>query len=111
MGKLRFFMADTRSEREPRSLHNIGAAKIMRDRQRLALLDFLRRPGGQKFVVTPCVLGLRRRDLAGPSAVARLRCNGWEGYPASMHELLATIASKVSRTWCSCRATNTFPAT
>ena len=90
-GRLRFFMADTRSEREARSLHNIGTAKIMRDRQRLALLDFLRRPGGHKFVVTPCMLGLRRRDLVGPNAVARLRCDGWEGYPASMHELLATI--------------------
>ncbi|NHZ94211.1 alpha/beta fold hydrolase [Massilia sp. CCM 8734] len=88
----RFFMADTRSEREARSLRNLRAARIMGKAQMDALkLWLLEAHEGPRFVVTSSMLGLRRRALLGAGEVARLRCDGWEGYPASMAELLAHI--------------------
>jgi cholesterol oxidase len=95
---LDFFMADTRTERENRSVKNIGTAKIMLDEQMAALLAWLERPHtGPKFVVTSAALGLRRREITGAHDVARLRCDGWEGYPASMQRLLAHICAKQIR--------------
>jgi hypothetical protein len=89
---LHFFMADTRSERQARSLHDIGAAQIMHPAQMQALLTWLRQKhGGPRFIVTASAMGLRRRDLVGAGEAARLRSDSWEGFPASMHALLATI--------------------
>ena len=91
-GRVKFFMCDTRTERENRSLGNIGKARIINEKQRKALESWLlREPTSPKFVVSPSVLGLRRRDLVNAGDAARLYCDGWEGYPASMQRLLFFI--------------------
>lgn len=88
----RFFMADTRTERDARSLGNVDTARIMSEKQMRALEAWLLEPHqGPKFVVTSSMLGLRRRALLGAGTVARLRCDGWDGYPASTARLLAHI--------------------
>lgn len=89
---LPFFMGDTRTEREPRSLTNIDTATIMSEVQMTALLDWLQKDtSGPRFVVTPSMIGPRKRAQACASDVARLRCDGWDGYPASLNRLLGTI--------------------
>jgi cholesterol oxidase len=91
IGKLNFFMGDTRSERDNRAVSNIDKAAIMSEEQMSALLTWLKDCEGPKFLVTPSVLGLRRRDLVDAGPAACLTCDGWQGYPASMQRLLAFI--------------------
>lgn len=89
---LDFFMGDTRSERQARSLNNIGSAEIMSDGQMTKLLAWLQQERqGPRFVVTPSMIGPRKRAQAGASEAGRLRCDGWDAYPASLHKLLGAI--------------------
>ena len=91
---LPFFMCDTRTGRQPRSLKRIAEAHIMHEEQMSELIAWLGRPHeGPRFIVSPSVIGLRRRALANATAddPARLHCDGWEGYPASLYRLLGAV--------------------
>lgn len=101
---LSFFLADTRTERHARNAATICAARIMSEAQFSALLAWLDEqhradladPDGgvrPKFVLTPSILLPRKLVLAEAGHPgAALRSDAWDGYPASLHALLAHIA-------------------
>lgn len=99
-GGIPFFVADTRTEREARTPSNFDRARIMSERQFGALLDWLdaqhrSRPAGRPiFIVTPSILTPHRLGLGdGPGPGRRLRSDAWDGYPESLHRLLAHITA------------------
>jgi len=85
---LSFFLADTRTDRQPRTVLNWREAKIMSDDQYGELREWIKAPAdGPKFVLTASALLPRRLSVSEHCARA-LHSEGWEGYPASMHRLL-----------------------
>ncbi len=92
----RFFMADTRTERTARNVRLLSGARIMGSEQRDALRTWLEKDANRtipKVIATPSILLPRRRWARGHEANA-LRSDAWDGYRASLHELLAFIARK-----------------
>ncbi len=98
-----FFFGDTRTERTarcPKTLFDADQARIMSKQQMRALTDMLLAaqyawPDGarrHKFVATPSIL-LPRRLTTQECAASALRSDAWDGYPASLHALLAFIAN------------------
>lgn len=101
VGDFPFFMADTRTERQPRCAERIEEARIMSKSQFDSLLGWLEwhqnGPHGDipKFVASPaCFLPRHRRAAQNRHPASALRSDGWDGYPASFHELLGHIAEK-----------------
>jgi hypothetical protein len=93
-----FFVADTRTEREPRDAAGIAAARIMSERQLEALLGWLSaRKASEvpKFIACPALpLPRRRRATQHGHPASALRSDAWDGYPASLGRLLAHIAAE-----------------
>jgi len=97
---VQFFMADTRSERGPRTLTTAADASIMGDDQWIALTRWLEQqrdaPAGKPcFIVTSSILAPLRlggRAAADDDGIAGLRSDAWEGYPASRNRLLGLIS-------------------
>jgi len=89
-----FFIADTRTEREPRTLRTLMTAHIMSLAQRQALDAWLdAHQGMPRFIVSAAVL--LPRKLAVTEHVANvLQSEGWDGYPASFDWLLGTLWDK-----------------
>ncbi len=90
-----FFMADTRTERDPRTVCEIDRASIMRQAQWARLRAFLCTPPFDKprFVASPSILLPRHRRAIEPDARASaLHSDGWDGYPASLYGLLTLLA-------------------
>jgi phosphodiesterase/alkaline phosphatase D-like protein len=92
-----FFLADTRTERfvpplvEPRRVDNWHRARIMGPEQWTALQDFLvEHRDTVSFVASPAMLLPRTLGLDREPSLA-LSCDGWDGFPASMHALLALL--------------------
>jgi hypothetical protein len=92
-----FFLADTRTERgvgphvEPRRVDNWRQARIMREPQWCALRAFLLKHRDRvAFVASPAMLLPRTLGLQDEPSLA-LSCDGWDGFPASMHALLALL--------------------
>ncbi len=89
---LPFFLADARTEREPRTADNWDTARIMRPRQFNKLRRWLVSPRYQskpKFVMTASAL-LPRRLAMNQSAYA-LASDAWDGYPLSRAALLKFV--------------------
>ncbi|MFB9243066.1 alkaline phosphatase D family protein [Massilia antarctica] len=92
-----FFIADTRTERMPRSAATAASDSIMSERQFTRLLDWLlvqhrADPERPKFIASPSILVPRRlRAVHGGPGAHCLRSDAWDGYPASMQRLLAHI--------------------
>lgn len=93
-----FFMADTRTERSPRTAKNVEAAEIMSETQFKALLEWLDVHAEMdlpKFIASPAILLPRRlRATLGSHPASALRSDAWDGYPRSLHRLLAHIADR-----------------
>ncbi|RZL97862.1 MAG: hypothetical protein EOP73_23740, partial [Variovorax sp.] len=93
---VRFFMADTRTERQGRKarfdpLDPSTGPRIMGVAQEGALLAWLRQPRDRPaFVVSPSML-LPRRRASARSVRGALHSDAWDGYPRSLHALLAAI--------------------
>jgi hypothetical protein len=92
---VRFFMADTRTERAGRKARfdplADDAPRIMGALQEEALLAWLRQPRDRPaFVVSPSML-LPRRRTSARGARGALHSDAWDGYPRSLHALLAAI--------------------
>ena len=101
---LPFFLGDTRTERDGRTVENVSrpdaygrtvqhwsSARIVGDAQFKALCDWLVAPGNAalpKFVATPSALLPRRLAVARDPACA-LHSDAWDGYPRSLHDLLS----------------------
>ena len=97
-GGLPFYMADTRTGRAARTPANIDTATIMPEDQFKRMTDWLSEqnaaaPDAPKFLAAPSIVAPGRLGPPenAPSA-HRLRYDGWAGYPASLHRLLAYIA-------------------
>lgn len=86
-----FFYGDARSEREPRRADDLAQRRLMGAAQWQALGDWLRRSGGRPhFVATSSMLLPRKLATAG-QPLAALHSDAWDGYPASLHGLLAHL--------------------
>jgi phosphodiesterase/alkaline phosphatase D-like protein len=91
-GPVKFFMADTRTERCPRNVRLLDAARIMKNDQRDALYAWLQEHSARpKVVASPSILLPRRRWARGHKASA-LRSDAWDAYPSSLYGLLAHVA-------------------
>lgn len=94
--RIPFFMADTRTERMPRTVRTIESACIMRPTQFGALLKWLdayKKSNVPKFVASPaCFLPRHARAKQNDCMASALRSDAWDGYPGSFHPLLAYIA-------------------
>jgi cholesterol oxidase len=93
-----FFIADTRTERKARSAQSIEDARIMSDSQFEDLLAWLGRPRQTdvpKFVASPaCLLPRALRTRQNGHCASALRSDAWDGYPGSLHRLLAYIVEQ-----------------
>lgn len=88
---LPFFLGDTRTEREGRTTGNWRSANIMGKTQFGELCEWMVNrdyAALPKFVVTSSTLLPRRLAVARDPACA-LHSDAWDGYPSSLHELLA----------------------
>ncbi|MDT9000009.1 alkaline phosphatase D family protein [Paucibacter sp. APW11] len=92
-----FFVADARSERQWRHLEVLDSAHIMGAAQRQALRHWLRdRAERPRFVMSGSMLLPRRMSVREQPAMA-LRSDAWDGYPASLHALLAMLWAEQAR--------------
>lgn len=86
------FLADTRTERALRHSGNIDAAEIMSENQFSALSAWLARADtGPRFLACPAMVLPRRRWAVGTTPASALYADAWDGYPHSLHRLLATL--------------------
>lgn len=96
VGNFPFFLVDTRTERDERTAASFATARIMKCAQWKALrawLDEHAKRDVPMFVASPASLLPRHRKAThGPSGAGALRSDGWDGYPASFHDLVAHIA-------------------
>jgi cholesterol oxidase len=91
---VRFFVADTRTERKARNAATVDSAKIMSDAQFKALCTWLTTGAladAPKVIASPSILLPRRLWADGHPAYA-IRSDAWDGYRRSLHGLLAYIA-------------------
>ncbi|CAN7757529.1 alkaline phosphatase D family protein [Mesorhizobium sp. LjNodule214] len=91
-----FFLCDTRTEREGRTVLNWKKARIMGPTQFEKLCEWLTKSEHAelpKFVLTPSAVLPRRREVAEDPTCA-LRSDAWDGYPVSMHALLRYVCDK-----------------
>ena len=88
-----FFLADSRSERSPRTAATIRHADLLRPAQAVALARWLNEsPGcGPRFLVTGSMVLPRTLVVKSGGEAAALRSDAWDGYPLSLHRLLAQI--------------------
>jgi hypothetical protein len=99
---VRFFIADTRTERTPRDAASIGQAHIMDEKTQLAaLLEWLEASAespAPKFIACPALPLPRHRRAAQHGLVASaLRSDAWDGYPASLERVLTKIVEVQAR--------------
>lgn len=88
----RFFFADTRTTRTLRNSLTLLQARIMSCEQEDALKSWLKSGPTRcaSIIVSPSILLPRRLASAG-DATAALHSDAWDGYPASLHALLAWL--------------------
>ncbi len=89
---LRFFMADTRTERTLRRTGALASARLMSTCQAEALYAWIAEvpEGAVGFVTCPAIVLPRRLATAGRTSAA-IHSDAWDGYPASLHHLLAVL--------------------
>lgn len=95
LGGWPLFTIDSRTERSVRSPATLGTARLIGNAQWQALQQWLRQPvaGPRRLLLSPAILLPRRLTTAEHPAGA-LRSDAWDGYPASLHDLLATLADE-----------------
>lgn len=90
-----FFIMDTRTERQRgRGTGSLDAAIVSRaqmDDVKQWLSGFSATPDEPKFIVSPSVVAPWSRETRGRLAYS-LRSDAWDGFPASLYELLGFIA-------------------
>jgi len=88
----RLFMADSRTERELRTEDTVLQATILGPRQTQELEDWLGQgDGGALKIVTCASMVLPRTRIAMDEP---LYLDAWQGYPASLHRLLAFLCDQ-----------------
>lgn len=104
VGGAPIFVADSRTDRDPREPRTLTSSRIMSEEQEVELRAWLKNLGQDprpKFVVTPAMLLPRRlastRYLGvgphegDPSWSSSIRSDGWDGFPASLLSILEFI--------------------
>jgi phosphodiesterase/alkaline phosphatase D-like protein len=89
------FMCDSRTHREHRAEHTLDSALLLGETQTTALEDWLlEAPGGNLKVITSAAMlaPRNRRYLEDP-----LYLDHWQGYPASLHRMLAFLCDEQRR--------------
>ena len=88
----RLFMADTRTQRELRNADTLAAASILGAEQEEQLRTWLRQPPHEtlKVVTSSAMLLPRVRECMDDP----LYLDNWQGYPASLHALLAQLCDE-----------------
>ena len=97
---LRFFFADTRTDRQARTLAKLDVASMIGPDQMSDLkawLSHATESGVPNFVVSSAML-LPRKIHHSDTDTAAYRADSWQGYPATFHEVLAQIANERPRT-------------
>jgi hypothetical protein len=91
----RLYMADSRTQRDPRTTATVDDATILGERQTRQLERWLRcmPPGQLKIVTTAAMLLPRTRENMDEP----LYLDNWQGYPASLHRLLAFLCQHETR--------------
>lgn len=91
-GEMRFFMLDTRTERELRNASNVESRSMI-DPEDLARLEaWLHECDGPKFIVSPAMLLPRHRcSVQWKQAASALNSDGWDGYPDTLYKVLELI--------------------
>lgn len=92
-GPIACFMMDTRTERERRQARTLGQARIMSSAQRQALDDWLATHASTwapKVMAGPSMV-LPRRHTSLAEQAGALQSDAWDGYPATLHGLLARL--------------------
>lgn len=87
-----FFLADTRTERKPRTSANWEAATIYGPAQATELQAWIARHVGREpaFVVSPAILVPRRLGLKDEPAMA-MHVDAWSGFQRSFRELMVWL--------------------
>ncbi|WIT13861.1 alkaline phosphatase D family protein [Paucibacter sediminis] len=86
-----FFIADSRLEREPRTVARVAEAQMIGLAQRQAFSAWLTASAGRpRFVLSGALLLPRRRSSAAHVS-GSLRSDAWCGFPASQQWLLAEL--------------------
>ena len=89
------FMADTRTSRDHRSEDTLHRASILGARQAQELADWLvAMPNEDLKIVTSAAMLLPRTKVHLDTP---LRLDNWQGYPASVHALLALVCERELR--------------
>ncbi|WP_439135856.1 alpha/beta fold hydrolase, partial [Pseudomaricurvus sp.] len=103
-----FFMLDSRSERQGRTVSTdvplnsfadnvatVGEAQLISKQQMDELKKWLQKPQTDdrpRFILSPSML-LPRRLHSAQDNVSCIHSDAWDGYPATLHELLSFIAN------------------
>ncbi|QPF72054.1 hypothetical protein G8A07_03305 [Roseateles sp. DAIF2] len=86
-----FFIADARTEREPRHVARLNEAQMLGAAQRRAFEAWLAERADRPRFVLSGSLPLPRRRATREHPASALRSDAWDGYPASLHWLLGTL--------------------
>ncbi|NPC56320.1 alpha/beta fold hydrolase [Caenimonas soli] len=98
MAGFEFFWADARTERTPRTATTVESASLLGEPQSTDLDNWLadRKVKGPRFLVSASPVLPRRLEARGNSIASCIRSDAWEGYPASLHRLLAGVYKRGS---------------
>jgi hypothetical protein len=90
---LPFFLCDARAHRQGRTATNCAVQTIMDEEQFKALFHWLVTPAYEKFpkFVTTASAVLPRSLAVARDPACALHSDAWDGYPKSMHDLLAYV--------------------
>ena len=94
---LPFFWADARTLRAPRKAATVGGASMLGDDQADALDRWLADEGtpGPRFLVSaPMLLPRHLETRVADTTAAAIRSDAWDGFPASLHRVLAKVHSR-----------------
>lgn len=96
-----FFMMDTRTDRSARNAQTIAqpATTLISAEQFAAFEKWLQRGDRElpKFIVSPSILFPRHLEASEDLPASVLRSDGWDGYPQTLHRVVAAVAESGNR--------------
>ncbi|WP_167772473.1 alpha/beta fold hydrolase [Ramlibacter henchirensis] len=92
-GGFEFFWSDARTARTPRTAATVGSASMLGEEQTAALDKWLadRSVEGPRFFVSAPMVLPRHLQTRGAATASAIRSDAWDGFPASLHRLLARV--------------------
>ena len=98
IGGLEFFLADARTERTPRTASTVAGASLLGEHQSRELDKWLadKSVQGPRFLVSAAMVLPRHLEQRCAALATSIRSDSWDGYPASLHRLLAKVYERGS---------------